>query len=485
MTRTWLLLLLVMTPTAAQDIEVARLQAPGPVVRHFLADLDGDGRHDLVALCTGAGPVVFLQRGPPLGFHAPHVVETPVGTAGLLVADVDPDGGRELVAATSEAVFAVGFQEGRVGKPQLLAHLDLIFAEGHQGLPAFLGWARDADGDRRDDLLLPGLSEDLLLLQGKGTWRGPLPVRTPQRTERLRHPMGLLALRTTRPRVAFHPVKEAGRPQPVWFDARGLHVLEDGAKRGYGPGSRLLVPLEAEASPSGQVLERVSLELLELDGDGLHDLLVARTRADPRSLTLEQRIEVLLFLSRAQDAGKGRPTQVLLLPGVLSKGPRLRDLDGDGRLDLIVSLYGADLKAHLSRLLISSVRMTWHVYLGREGPTPFAHSPAISLHARVPLEQFAAWDLRHRVLLQGDWDGDGRCDLLRAAPDDGLDGITLRAHRLVFEDGRGTAMPPPILERHVEAPVQAMHGLDLGQGLPGLLVVGGDRLTVVAPARKH
>jgi hypothetical protein len=130
------------------------------------ADMDGDGRLDLVARNRTNG-TVSVARGLARGQFAPEVVHDATGfiglafLAGLAVGDVDGDGALDVLA-------------GRI----LPAGVDLLFGNGDGTLGAALhpplpgGALRDlaladVDGDGDDDLLLRG-TDTLWLLRSRG-----------------------------------------------------------------------------------------------------------------------------------------------------------------------------------------------------------------------------------------------------------------------------------------------------------------------------
>jgi hypothetical protein len=118
---------------------------------------------------------------------------------------------------------------------------------------------------------------------------------------------------------------------------------------------------------------------------------------------------------RLGDGASAKPAQVLLLPGILSSGPDLKDLDGDGKLDLWLSVFGEDLKTQVARRLTGRVALDYYAYRGTGEPAPFRRSPDLKLTDSLPEATFLDWSLRHRLSIDDDWSGDGRPDLIEVA----------------------------------------------------------------------
>ena len=411
MTRTLALLLLLATGGAsAQSLVGVEVDVGGPFDDLTETDLDGDGRDDLLFLMPGSPPFlqVRYQETEGQGFTRRTRWPIPPGTAALMIADVLPTPGHDVLLLSSLGVQVI---EGtsKVGRPQPWLSAPLLFPPGYRRSPSHWGWGRDLDGDGRQDLVLPGIDQDMIVFGGAdGRPRGaPVPLAQPRSRGTADRTQGLLRIRRGRPRTSFAEASQGGAI-PVWLEPDGLHVLpREGA--GFAAASVNLFPL-SQGPPSGLgLLRRVDVDLEDLDGDGLADLCLTRTEARGQGVP-ERRTDLVLF----RNIGKPNPdpSQVILLPGVLSSGPHVADVGGDGNNDLLLSVFAGDLKSEVSRRLLGRVRLDYYLYLGTGTQPPFPRSPSLTLTDKVETATFETWGLRHRRMISDDWNGDGRADLV-------------------------------------------------------------------------
>jgi hypothetical protein len=391
---------------AGNPITVTHIDTGQPVIDFVLCDGDGDGVTDALFTTKTEPALWVLARGAGQSFAPPLAVTIPDGCDGMLVRP--GRGGSELLLVRAGATSAVAKD---AWKPMPGARL--------RGGPAppFLGFAQDQDGDGDGDPLLPEKDGFTLALS-----TGPrIPVRPPARTERSAGVTGLLSERRRAPVVSFERLSAGGTPRPLYFANDELLALQGDLGSGFGPESDVLLRVP---SPRGEsTLERTEARLVDVDGDGLLELVLARTKTQGAALT-EVRTELLFF--RLGAGATGRPVQAILLPGVLSSGPDLQDVDGDGRLDLFLSVFGEELSQQLARRLTGRVKLDYLLYRGAKGAAPFERAPDWSETDAVPEATFLDWSLRHRFMIDDDWTGDGRPDLVVVTVDGGRTQVEVR-----------------------------------------------------------
>lgn len=333
------------------------IEGPGPGLAAErpgeLADLDGDGRVDFVALgealafgfgaAGGLGPTHHVPRAALLGDE--------VSSLDVAAGDLDGDGAAELVL--------VGVSAG--ASDFALSSLTIVRVAGNggaaaEGLGSFVGafsrvFVRDLDGDANNDVLLAGPGPVISYLRGRGDGSFA-PALTqmgsgsesayPLWLQRVDDDDRLDMLWYQAPRLLIARGQGGGNfdaPRPWWGgnvnsaplvadvtgDGRvdlvlgGPGVLTLFAGNGHGVGAaRTLTPLESAvlAQAAG-----------DLDGDGVRELLVASTNF-AGDLTLRQ----------GTRAGAGF---VFTVRGMARRLPfgealelRVEDLDGDTAPDV-------------------------------------------------------------------------------------------------------------------------------------------------------
>jgi probable HAF family extracellular repeat protein len=127
-----------------------------------VADVNGDGKPDLVVLCSG-GVSVLLGNGD--GTFQPHIDYTPSGGQ-LIVADLNGDGKPDVALTVGSQTVAIGFGNGDGTFQAPVYYLA-------QGSGLVVG---DFNGDHKPDLALGGGS--LLFNDGKGGFKAARSLPT-------------------------------------------------------------------------------------------------------------------------------------------------------------------------------------------------------------------------------------------------------------------------------------------------------------------
>jgi hypothetical protein len=385
------LLLLLLAGTSLSPIELE-----GPVLDARVADVDGDGKEDIVALT--ARELILLPGGklPAIRREAP-----PLSVVGRGLMGVVRDGRFRPV----EEPFGA-WKEGAPGAASLLALLG-------RGAPALLASPGDLDGDGRDDPVLCG----------------PLGFETPN---------GLVALSPAATievdrNEAF--AVEYRIPLPVvgnWTGTpRELVVFDDEAVRAFrGPNETDRIPLPLpKKSEAAAAIRRNQIFVRDVDADGRLDLLVVVASGETQLFAKFEATARLFRGGHVYDAARKsffRPASFLKVAGVLLE-TALVDVDGDRDLDLVLCTIDVSIFAAAT----ATAPATYHVF--RWGSDGYERKPAWTYEDEIPLAAFQA-EPEAPVRFLPDFDRDGVPAALVIGDE----------VRLLLHDGKGFAAGPAV-----------------------------------------
>ncbi|MBK9385548.1 MAG: VCBS repeat-containing protein [Planctomycetes bacterium] len=419
-------LALCSSPALAQETPRyvrSELELPHPLQERLVWDANADRKVDLV-LYRGGQLALHLQDAEGRFASEPtRSFALPQGTTLFGFGDLDDDGRLDLLAHTHEGLRALTVLDGSAPKIALPdASRSLFRSAGELAPHIYWHFLHDLAAGAPAELVLPERG-GFAIHELTGERRAGFLRCTPRSIARLDPPglEGRLRLRTRVPPVAFFPRR--GASELLSF-SRGRLVehyawrARDGALHPERVASlELLAPASGadaffEASdPRPEVLERASL--CELDGDGWPDLV----RYD------EAQRSFAFVYGRAGAHRVEAPDDVLRIAAHPARW-RLADLDGDARAELLL-FEEQDVKAPVGALrawLGGGSKAQLSVFVPRRDARGFEPYPSFrgsyalrtelgSLHGNLELA------LRYVVNLDGDFDGDGRVDLVTQPAD--------------------------------------------------------------------
>jgi hypothetical protein len=432
----WALLLAVgpafvaASSSGAEDFfELTTLPTSGRSVAAELADVDGDGRLDLfVVTLLGIPPEetrtirVHLQR-PDGGFSAEpdHVRAVPRWSAVYDVADVRPESpGAELILLRPEGLTILSLATGSAPRWDI----------GVPG-PTTVGLATDERGLEPFRMVYPELGEEPWLLVPQigqltavslgGELRARLAL--PRRANYLIIPeTGLVSLESDFqifldvPKLLLGDVNGDGRTDIASATRHEIQVFlrrEDGS-----------FPFEADRSLAlGLVTPRdhirgsggVTSEARDIDGDGRLDLLISHVQGGFRDATTT----ISVYMNRDGGWQLGQPDQTIVSKASLSSNA-LADFDADGRMELVRIEFSFSLLEVIELLVSKEIDLdvSLHRYSAEGG---FEEKPWAKKKIEVP---FSFETFRPNGFLpsaQADLNGDGYRDFVSSGGGDELE----------------------------------------------------------------
>ena len=322
-------------PAGARDLPAftrVRLKCSGLVTGIRTADFDGDGRRDLF-LVSGRKFLLFRQRADGFPAWADAVRTAPAGT---VLADVwvPPKGRPKVLCIGRRGVRALSWAgDGFAAKTTRLLKVTTAWRAPKDAPVLVRPVVRDLTGDGRSDLLVP-------LPGGYAIYDLP-PSGVPVLHVRIRAELGtrVALLEQSRGRAlyteSFHPPVTAGdadgdgRTDLVVHERARLAIYRrDAAGRWPSEPTRTIDKSTAPREKKRAFRMPLPVTVADITGDGVLDFV----QAVPGDGAL------LIYDGRA--GGRARtdlatPDAVIRTDGY-ALGALPRDLDGDGRLDLLV-----------------------------------------------------------------------------------------------------------------------------------------------------
>ena len=349
-----------------------------------IADLDGDGKPDLI-VGNDYGNTISLYRNistngflTSASFAPPVTLTTPSGSYspfGLVVADVDGDGKLDIIISDFSqplvSVYRNTCTPGNLSSNGFPTRVDFATGAGPQGVEV-----RDLDGDGKPDLLVANTGDGTVSIFRNTSVMGSLS--TDSFAPRVDLPTGAGC-----DHVAVADLDGDGKPDIVTANSSvsTLSVLRNLS----APGS-LTVSSFAAAVNLPVLSDPVQLAIGDLDGDGKPDITVAfylpqTTVSVLRNVGTAGSLDTNWFAPRIDFPLGGR-----------GHTPALADLDGSGKPDLAV---------------VTELNSLLSIFRNVSTPGGFTSS---SLAPRIDFATgYNAWGVAI-----GDLDGDGRPDIVFA-----------------------------------------------------------------------
>ncbi len=442
-------LLLALPAAAADDGPFVRskVEFPGKIEDQLLADMDRDGRLDVLVVHAAAGDrfdyrLAVCRQQADRRFAGCDVVDLPEEVRAFDVGNVAPAPGAELVVVTDRGVEWASLASESLGPREPLAGSAGVFAGTDADIPRPIDLLFDLDGDGTEELLLPGPD-------------GPTWVRPDGSTQRFESPAVVLYRLASRGadvnaalRSGFQSrvTSELNTPDLHAYDWNGDGRLDvvtqlDNVIRVFLQGEGGTLP-----SKPSRVIERSALleseldsqftgevvSFAQLDGDGQADLILTKWGSSEERTRMDRAI----FFSRPDGSHPEEPDQKVRSESVTPDFDVV-DLDGDGLRDLVIPFF--HFAPSQAVKVITQNALRWQLRLFLMGEDGRYAQPEGKPFARVDRRVVLDYQLDILKLVFGnqarptgriaplldfgaDFNGDGYADL---AADDGADELRI------------------------------------------------------------
>ncbi len=417
---------LLAAAAAVPRFSLQSLTVEGEVASVVAADLDGDGRKDLVAVYrTGVPPyqsrsfAIFWNRE---GIFAPRPDLTlPIDDTDACAYDVGQAGagpGEDLLVVTPRGVLAKSFPRRVPAPPRRLVEHATLFHQPIDGELPRVRLVRDVAGPGSHDLLVPSLGT-LAIYRRNGTdrYEKSAEIEVDMDVSGGAKRSDGLEVRYAFP--AVHVVDSDGD------GLRDLFAVQEDRVAIYRQGPGLTFHPQPDYSRDFSVRtpadhrERgtsVTTLVADIDGDGLGDLVIRKQVFEG---VTSARSTNYVFFGR-KDGFARLPDQVMESEGVAPFQTELVDLNGDGRPDLIVPYTSFGVFALIRMLTAKTAKVDFRIFPFEPRMRRFAADPSSDRDLKFHIPLSGDSDLQ-AVKLTADVTGDGKPDLIFGSSEDQLD----------------------------------------------------------------
>lgn len=464
-----------------------KLSIDGEVQGIEFGDIDADGDRDAVLTSyreDGARIVrevsVFLRAAGGFPSRASARYEVPATVLFVDLADLDQDGQDTILLIDTEGVRELLFARDRLSVGAAIAAVPSPFRATQTTALPFVAIAKDLDWDGWKDLFLPA-RDGYAFLRARpgGTFDAPHILGEEPRS----------GVRWGR-NAQFRLTTRMARPSPVDWTGDGVGdlmlafddqlVLIELQRQGAPKAPRVVVDLPSLLDPGkgadGGLAASQGI-LRDVDSDGRADLIITQRTANP-GLLMGVTTRTFLLLSSDLSGDAPRPRQSIRTDGVTSP-PRLFDLDGDGRLDLIITTVPTDLLTRMRGAVFETANVTFFVYRFDPARHRFESEPMFSDQLSVPADRLLDVGAYGWVTFSADYDGDARPDYATYSAATGQ--VSIRKgeeERSMFATRPITYNPKPMLSLKISLP-GPFSGIDIdGDGRAEIVSHGGDHAIV-------
>jgi len=427
------MVMLLAAGASGPSMERVALKVAGRVVNVIPADVNGDRQQDVLVFWRQGLPPeacsrvsVFLAKAGRISTKPVQVLRLPKECVAFDVGDVGSDGRTDVLWLSGDGVWAHEARpDGQLGeKPRRVIEAMTLATFPHEDHIPRLSLLAKFDGGRRKGILVPTVPIGPLALyeyDSKKGWFLRQVLRVPARAnlhtsaEDFRSARDYGAtFQLTFPRWEIADQNGDGRDDLLFFSQDTVAVFRaraDGSfpklpdlHQGFG----LISP--EERTKRGLLVRESSGDV---NGDGKVDLFFNKTVGGISNMKCEARI----YLTDPSGDFSAKPVFSNKREG-WGLSARLRDVNGDGKADLLRPHVEMGLSTLIKTMLAGKLDVDFEVYLAKDGRLP--SRPDFTVQSGLGINFKSAQELHGPgPLFQQDFNGDGLGDLVLGSAGDG------------------------------------------------------------------
>lgn len=430
------------------------LDVKGDYIDYLMEDINGDGLNDglffhskrqdgTVTRCFS----VFYQHKNGFNKQADYLFEVDPEAVVYDLADVDPNPGKELLFFKNKGLFYYKMIDGRYGAtPEQLFEIPSIFRLPDKLFLERLDFARDLNNDGIEEILIPQFNHYVIYgKQPDGNYLMTATLDCPMLNSvmSLKEVSRYLVSTFLTPNTLIVDYNRDQRPDIVTVHDQYIKVFFQNSAGEFSNDDSAIVNLKfiltqaySSRIGNGNIYQRDRFEdkigitaLADLNDDGLLDIILEKFSMKDGAFNPKKQFQVFFARHDPDNPHNGGmfndvPDHIIINRGFQIHS-KIGDLNNDGKMDIYIPIIEIGVFNFITMIITGDIEVTvlWYV-MDESGQ--YRKKPDYELEVKVEV------DTKGRKFpvssIDGDFNGDGRKDFMRAqdgklmihyAPDDG------------------------------------------------------------------